>query len=394
MRLRETGSQTNASDGSDAGRRLVVDQRGATMVMGVFIAVLLVGMIYYVWGIGDTIMHRERMQDAADTASFGAAVIHARGMNMLALINMVMAALAMVSATMAVITNMIQYAFLAASFVCAFCGPWCGWCCSACPYAVRHGTEYRRADSIHGRVETFVDNAIRGLNGYARGIRYGVPLAAQAKVVSYGTDVYSPVTDVGVMAPPTRIELPAQDDETNWPCDTIVEPPVRIASPILVWLFGSPSPYMAGGVAAGMFTVGSESARFCNGRSFQRVTDEAQVMGNDEYQVQAYMLGSPDLDWASEGVAAATWGDGEEAGMMYRRLAEMGRVSFAQAEFYYDDDEPDWHWWLWHMNWRARLRRWRMSASGAGGLMEACGGGAGCGALGEIGGAIDSVVVH
>ena len=52
---------------------LLTDQAGATMVMGVFIAVMLVGMIYYVWGIGDVILHRERMQDASDTAAFSAA---------------------------------------------------------------------------------------------------------------------------------------------------------------------------------------------------------------------------------------------------------------------------------------------------------------------------------
>src|SRR5688572_27726629 len=101
------------SEASRVRRRtggLLSDQGGATMVMGVFIAVLLVGMIYYVWGIGDAIMHRERMQDASDTAAFSAAVIHARGMNMLALINMIMAALAMVAATMAVIAAMIGYA--------------------------------------------------------------------------------------------------------------------------------------------------------------------------------------------------------------------------------------------------------------------------------------------
>ena len=391
MRLRATGS-TDSTD-PRTSRGLVLDQRGATMVMGVFIAALLVGMIYYVWGIGDTIMHRERMQDAADTASFGAAVIHARGMNMLALINMIMAALAMASATMAVIKNMIEYAAIAASFVCAFCGPWCPSCCEACPHAVRHWREFNNVRRIHDRVERFADNAIRGLNGYARGIRYGVPLAAQAKVVSYGVDVYDPVTDLGVMAP-LRLELPAKDDETNWPCDEVVEDPVYFAAPGLVLLWGHPSLYMAGGVGLGLLTVRDESRRFCNGRSFQRVTDEAQTMGNDEYQVQAYMIGSPDLDWAAEGVAVATWGEGEESGMTFRRLAEMGRVGFAQAEFFYDDDEEDWHEWLWHMKWRARLRRWRLSATGVGDITSACGGGAGCGALGEIGGAIEDVVVH
>lgn len=370
------------------------DQRGATMVMGVFIAVLLVGMIYYVWGIGDAIMHRERMQDASDTAAFSAAVIHARGMNMLALINMIMAALAMVAATMAVIANMIMYAAIAASLVCAGCGPWCGSCCSACPYAIRHWAEYDRASSISDRTTDIVENILTALHYYAVGIRTGVPLAAQAKVVSYGTSVYSPVTDVGIMAPPMRTSLPVQDDETDWPCEEKVEPVVYLSSPVLVWLFGSWSPYMAGGVIAGEFTVPSESAKWCEDGYFQRVTDAAQEMGNPEYQVQAYMIGSPDLEWTQRGVRIATWGENEEAGSMYTNLAQMSRISFAQGEFFYDDWEDDWHEWMWHMNWRARLRRWRMSGAGAGGMTGICEGNPACGPLNELGGALDSAVVH
>jgi hypothetical protein len=378
---------------SERSEGLFADQRGATMVMGVFIAVLLVGMIYYVWGVGDAIMHRERMQDASDTAAFSAAVIHARGMNMIALLNMVMAALAMVAATMAVISAMIGYAAAAAGLVCAFCGPWCGSCCSACPYAIRHLAEWRRADSMSDRIDRFVETAMRGLRGYAVGIRHGVPLAAQAKVVSYGVDVYSPVTDVGVMAP-LRTGLPTQDDESNFACDEKVLPTVRIASPVLVWLFGSASPYMLAGIAAGELDARRITRRWCEDGYFQRITEDAQVMGNEQYQVQAYMLGSPDLEWTQRGVAVAAWGEGEDAGATYSRLAEMGRVSFAQAEFFYDDDESDEREWLWHMNWRARLRRWRLAPLGGGGLLEACGGGPGCGALGDLGSSIESVVVH
>ncbi len=373
-------------------RELLTDQWGATMVMGVFIAALLVGMIYYVWGVGDAVMHRERMQDASDTAAFSAAVIHARGMNMLALLNMIMAALAIVAATMATIASMIGWAAALAGFVCAFCGPWCGSCCSACPYAIRHGIEYERASSIADRTESVVDGIMQALHAYAVGIRYGVPLAAQAKVIAYGVDVYAPVTDVGIMAPPTRLELPAQDDETEWPCEEKVLPWVRILSPIFVWIFGSPSPYMAGGIVLGELEAPGHANRWCEDGYFQRVTDAAQTMGNDEYQVQAYMVGSPDFEWTQEGVAVAAWGEGEDAGATYTTLAQMGRVSFAQAEFFYDEDEPDWREWLWHMNWRARLRRWRIEASGAGGMMDACG--AACGPLGTLGSTINDVVVH
>lgn len=373
---------------------LVADQAGATMVMGVFVAALLVGMIYYVWGIGDAIMFRERMQDASDTAAFSAAVVHARGMNMIALINMIMAALAIVAATMATISAMLSYAFGLAAAVCAGCGPWCGWCCGQCRYAWAHYREWNSADSRSDRVTDAVTPLMRGLRGYAIGIRYGAPLAAQAKVVSYGVDVYSPVTDFGIMAPPHRLELPVQDDETNWPCDEMVRPWVMGLSGPGTLISGTWSIYLLGGIAMGYAFDDPRrfSREWCEDGYFQRITDEAQEMGNLEYQVQAYMMGDHDLEWTQEGVATAAWGQGADEGSTYTALAEMGRVSFAQAEFFYDDSEGEWQEWLWHMKWRARLRRWRIEASGVGGLSGLCGGA--CGPLESIGGGINDAVVH
>jgi hypothetical protein len=341
-------------------------------------------------------MHRERMQDASDTAAFSAAVIHARGMNMLALINVVMAALAFVLATLATIASMLGWASALAGLVCLGCAPSagsCTVCCEACVHAARHYTEYTQVDGWRDTADRALRPVMNGMKAYAAGIRYGVPIAAQAKVVSYGTDVYSPVTDLGVMAP-LRLELPAQVDETNWACEEKLLTPVRIASGVGVLFVGHTSPYLAGGIIAGEIDARGITNQFCQDGYFTRITDAASVMGNDEYQCQAYMIGSPDLEWTQEGVSVATWGEGEDAGAMYSNLAEMGRVSFAQAEFFYDDDEEDYREWLWHMNWRARLRRWRLSASGAGGITEACGGGSGCGALGDLGSAVDSVVVH
>src|SRR5690606_28625932 len=136
------------------------------------------------------------------------------------------------------------------------------------------------------------------------GIRYGVPIAAQAKVVSYGTDVYAPVTDVGVMAP-LRLELPAQVDETNWPCEDKLLTPVRVAAGAGAAIVGHWSPYLAGGVIAGEIRARSITNQYCEDGYFTRITDAASEMGNDEYQCQAYMIGDPDLEWTQEGVAIA-----------------------------------------------------------------------------------------
>ena len=73
----------------DKSAKLHKDERGAIMVLGLFAAVLLVGFLYFVFGVGETLRHHERMQDAADAGAFSVAVIHADGMNLMALLNMV-----------------------------------------------------------------------------------------------------------------------------------------------------------------------------------------------------------------------------------------------------------------------------------------------------------------
>jgi hypothetical protein len=67
------------------------DQCGAITVMGVFMASFLIGILFYMIGTGDAILYREHMQDAADATAFSAAVYDARGMNIIALINLIMA---------------------------------------------------------------------------------------------------------------------------------------------------------------------------------------------------------------------------------------------------------------------------------------------------------------
>jgi hypothetical protein len=73
------------------GRGVCGDERGAIIVMGIFMCACLVGILWYLAGIGDAIIFRERMQEGADATAFTAAVLHARGMNLLVMINLIMA---------------------------------------------------------------------------------------------------------------------------------------------------------------------------------------------------------------------------------------------------------------------------------------------------------------
>jgi len=70
-----------------------LNERGAIMLIAVFFAIFGVAILYYMIGMGQAVLFRERMQDAADATALSAAIANARGMNFIVLINIVMAAL-------------------------------------------------------------------------------------------------------------------------------------------------------------------------------------------------------------------------------------------------------------------------------------------------------------
>lgn len=78
-----------------AASSLASDQGGAVMLIGLFLALAVVGGLWCLIGIGDAILAREVSQEAADSAAFTNAVIHARGMNLIAFINIIVMALTM-----------------------------------------------------------------------------------------------------------------------------------------------------------------------------------------------------------------------------------------------------------------------------------------------------------
>ena len=72
-------------------RALCADERGAILVLGVFMCACMAGALWYLIGIGDAIVYRERLQEGADAVAFSAATLHARGMNLIVLLNLLMA---------------------------------------------------------------------------------------------------------------------------------------------------------------------------------------------------------------------------------------------------------------------------------------------------------------
>ena len=76
-----------------AGVRRRWRERGAVSLMGLFMVVFLAGLLYYLIGLAQTVLWRERMQDTVDAAVLTGAVIQAQAMNFTVLLNLVMSLL-------------------------------------------------------------------------------------------------------------------------------------------------------------------------------------------------------------------------------------------------------------------------------------------------------------
>lgn len=70
------------------------DSRGAVMTTGVFMGSFLIGATWLIFGTARAAVFRERVQETADAAAFSSAALHAKGMNLIAAINLVMFAIA------------------------------------------------------------------------------------------------------------------------------------------------------------------------------------------------------------------------------------------------------------------------------------------------------------
>jgi hypothetical protein len=93
------------------------------LVVGVVMGALLVGALWNIVSVGDAIVWRERLQDAADAAAFENAVWNARGMNVIVFLNIIMsAAMAILVALrgLIMITGALLTALFAATAACAF----------------------------------------------------------------------------------------------------------------------------------------------------------------------------------------------------------------------------------------------------------------------------------
>jgi len=180
------------------------NERGAIMVIALFMAIFATGCLHYLAGIAAAIAQRERMQDAADAAAFSSAVLHARGMNVIALINMTMAALLAVLIAL----KLVQLVCIAGSlFATGLAFVTYGASLVAVPVFTNIGM---LAAEGYEEAQPVVHATLRALHIAARGVRIAIPWVAQVRTVATVVGHYEPPVSFGFSIP-GRLTLPTRD---------------------------------------------------------------------------------------------------------------------------------------------------------------------------------------
>ena len=372
------------------------------MLISLFMALFLIGTLYYVLGVGDAVIYRRIMQDGADAGAHAASVMGAKGMNLHALLNVVMAVITgillvirsvevLLEIILGVLYGLIATIILAAKAV-ALIG-------------VLTPVE-QTVEGVGDAVESFVRVAHDALDVAHHAVQHGYPLLAQARAVDAMAfqEAYDPPVAGGFVVPllgPRLPEggrgLPVEKDQIGTLCDRAADGLgnrlSNVNSKVPRWLLR-----FIGGVGSKALRLGKrrtcadnvvESPR----RVIENRADGTQVwLGHEEFQYRAYDIGKSahQNHWQNgeRGIRTAQGGSDDGRNTVHDAHV-VGRIGFAQAEYYFNGGEHK-SGWLWKHRWRARLRRLRISRGWIPkGILGACSGARGRSSLDGLAGLCD-----
>jgi hypothetical protein len=372
------------------------------MLISLFMALFLVGTLYYVLGVGDAVIYRRIMQDGADAGAHAASVMGAKGMNLHALLNVVMAITAgilLVIRSVEVLLEIILFILygLAASIVFA---P------KAVPLIGVLTPVQSTVERVGDTVEQFVRISHDALDAAHHAIQHGYPLLAQARAVDAMAfqDAYDPpvaggfvVPLLGPRLPDGGRGLPVEKGDIGMLCDRAADGLGNrlrnVSSKVPRWLLR-----FLGGVVSKALRLGKrrtcaddvvESPR----RVIENRADGTLVwLGHEEFQYRAYAIGrsAHENHWqhGEEGIRMAQGGNDDGRNATHAAHV-VGRIGFAQSEYYFNGVEHKSEW-LWKQRWRARLRRFRISRAWIpNGILSACSSARGSGSLDGLTGLCD-----
>ena len=87
---------------------LAADNQGAIMVIGIFMACAMIGLMWEFIGLGDAMIWRDRSQEASDAVAFSSAAVQGRAMNFIAFLNIIMLLMTVLYVAAAFIYNILD----------------------------------------------------------------------------------------------------------------------------------------------------------------------------------------------------------------------------------------------------------------------------------------------
>jgi|GEM_PF-3578450 len=204
-------------------RRLHRDEGGNVMVLYVAAALLLVGMLWALIGTGQRVIQKETIQSSADAAAFSAAVIKAKGLNIIAFCNLVMALLLAILMLLRLIKGalMVVWGICLAACFDIYGGE------VLCAMAPAVGDVYNTYSDLLAQIEPRIMDAMKGLSKLERAVDKTFPALATVEAYRVGThDHYkahfgsgSLVTIAWPLPVGKDLRLPTQDGTWQELCD-------------------------------------------------------------------------------------------------------------------------------------------------------------------------------
>lgn len=208
---------------------IVRDERGAIMVLGIFMCTCLVGALWYIAGIGDAVVYRERLQEAADATAMSTAVLHARGMNIIVMVNLAMAAVLAIRVALKVL----QVALAFATIIVGGCAliplpfnPAEPVCAVAAPLLADADTVVQDIIKV---VDPIIDEVLVGLHWAGYGLVHLIPLTSTGGGMVLGQKYEPFILASAAEPPPSELGgLPLEEGTTGRLCSeagtALIEP--------------------------------------------------------------------------------------------------------------------------------------------------------------------------
>ncbi len=394
---------------------VVRDQRGAIMILGLFMAISLIGSLWFILGIGRAIFIRDTAIEAADHVAFSAAAVHARGMNFIAALNLVLFALTIVYVAMCAIADILIFIGAIGGYTkWGAEGIGLGWLMpSKCrtnlvggledlvtegaAESVRHIAEQscKTGHKIAKAAEDFNTKALRpvfeGVTTLEKGIQVGIPIAAEAAAlnVSSGYKPYIGVALTGSLLPKISkgqdpgFGLPLKPYKNNYLCMRVftqlkkffdqfvpgfAQDAVHFVMNMIQDKVMGESPFDNDGNATGLFGIGGIGCRDNDpwGKEGIRLVAKTEGNGSDDFQVWSMIFNAKDDDAArSEEKVSMS----KHKGLIEAAQPARPRIYYSQAEYYfnckgdwgdedcYKDADDASRAASFSMQWRARLDR-------------------------------------